>query len=225
MNGEVMVPSLALLPLALASAAGAPAALPTGERDGSASTDFDGPARIRSGIAFGFSVGGGLGSAAGYPNNSQEIGDPNFYSSSGIMGGSSSTFMLMGALADYLNFGAWFGSGKYQAGEWRSSGTGVGLRVELFPLVRLYPGLAGLGLLGQFGLGSANLSSTVPGRTEAAGTQSVIGTGAFYEWSVGKILGGHFGLGPSLEYDAMWSLPFERHGLIASARVIFYGGP
>jgi len=212
MYGEVMVPSLALLPLALASTAGAPAALPTGEREGTASTDFDGPAKIRNGIAFGLSLGAGLGSAAGYPNNSQEIGDPNYYSSSGVMPGGSSTIMVMGALADYLNFGAWFGIAGYQKGEWRSVGTGAGLRVELFPLVRLYPALAGLGILGQFGLGSASLSSTVPGRTEAAGTQSVVATG-------------HFGLGPSLEYDAMWSLPFERHGLIASARVIFYGGP
>ena len=55
--------------------------------------------------------------------------------------------------------------------------------------------------------------------------QSYLGTGAFYEWSFGSLFGGHFGIGPSVEYDAIWSQPFERHGLVASARIVFYGGP
>jgi hypothetical protein len=39
------------------------------------------------------------------------------------------------------------------------------------------------------------------------------------------VLGGHFGVGPSLEYDAIFSRSFEQHGLVASARFVFYGGP
>ena len=131
----------------------------------------------------------------------------------------------MGALADYLNFGFWFGSGSFSNGDWHSTGGGGGLRVEAFPFVRLYPRLGGLGLLGQFGIGGANLTSSHPGHTEASGVQSFLGTGVFYEWSFGRFLGGHFGAGPSLEYDAMWSQPFERHGLVANARIVFYGGP
>jgi hypothetical protein len=50
--------------------------------------------------------------------------------------------------------------------------------------------------------------------------------GIFHEWSVGIMRGGaHIGVGPSLEYDAIWSQPFERHGLVGSVRLAFYGGP
>jgi hypothetical protein len=212
-----------MLPLVLAATAAAAAAIPTDAPP--ASPDQDAPAKLRSGIVLGFSLGGGVVGASGYPNASSQIGDPTYYSASGFMTGTGGTFLLMGALADYLNFGFWFGTGTFSNGDWRSTGGGGGLRVELFPFVRVYPRLGGLAFLGQFGIGGANLTSTEPGHTEASGVQSFIGAGAFYEWSFGRFLGGHFGAGPSLEYDAMWSQPFERHGLLANARIVFYGGP
>jgi hypothetical protein len=215
---------LAMLPLALADTPRASTALALGS-DANATTDFEGPPRHRTGIAVGLTLGFGLGAASGYPNNSEEIGTPADYAASGAMFGSGSNLLIMGAIADYLNFGFWFGRAQFKSGTWRSNGSGAGLRVEVFPLTVLHPQLEGLGVFGQFGLGSANLTSTVPGVIEASGTQSFAATGAFYEWSVTKIFGGHFGLGPSLEYDAMWSLPFERHDLLASLRIIFYGGP
>ncbi len=212
-----------MLALVLATTAAAAAAVPTGDRP--TSPDLDVPARIRSGVVIGLSLGAGAAGASGYPNSSSNIGDPAFYSASGFMGGTSGSFFVMGALADYLNFGFWIGSGSFRNGDWRSSGGGGGLRVEVFPLAILYPRLAGLGVLGQFGIGGANLQSSNPAHPEASGVQSYLGTGAFYEWSFGSLFGGHFGVGPSLEYDAMWSQPFERHGLVASARIVFYGGP
>jgi len=225
------LPALAMLPLGFASAADvqggpAPAGMPyPTPGEATATTDFEGPPKHRTGIALGLSLGFGVGAATGYPNNSEEIGTPADYSASGTMLGSGSTLLIMGALADYLNFGLWFGRTAFKGESWRSSGGGAGLRVELFPLTTLYPSLDGLGIFGQFGLGSANLTSTVPGVLEASGTQSFAATGLFYEWSVTKVFGGHFGLGPALEYDAIWSLPFERHDLLAALRVVFYGGP
>jgi hypothetical protein len=211
-----------MLPLVLAATAAAAAAVPTGDRP--ASPDLDVAPRIRSGIVIGLSLGAGVAGASGYPNASSDIGDPAFYSASGFMTGTSGSFFVMGAISDYLNFGFWFGSGSFSNGDWRSRGGGAGLRVEAFPLVGLVPRLAGLGLLGQFGIGSANLTSSNPAQPEASGVQSFIGTGAFYEWSFGKLFGGHFAAGPSLEYDATFSRPFERNGLVASARIVFYGG-
>jgi hypothetical protein len=212
-----------MLPLVLAATAAAAAAIPTDAPP--VSPDQDAPAKVRSGIVLGLSLGGGLAGASGYPNSSSQIGDPAYYSSSGFMMGTNSTLLIMGALADVLNFGFWIGSASFSNDNWRSTGGGGGLRVEAFPFVRLFPRFGGLGLLGQFGIGGANLTSTHPGHTEANGVQSYLGTGAFYEWSFGHFLGGHFGAGPSLEYDAMWSQPFERHGLVANARIVFYGGP
>jgi hypothetical protein len=219
-----MLPALAMLPLVLADAPRASSGL-YGNDPGSATTDFDGPPRHRTGIALGLSLGAGIGSASGYPNNSEQIGNPADYSASGVMFGNGDTLLIMGALADYLNFGFWFGSAAFKRGPWRSVGGGVGLRLELFPLVAVYPRLEGLGIFGQFGLGSANLTSSDPDVPKAAGTQSFAATGVFYEWSVTKIFGGHFGLGPSLQYDVNWSLPFERHDLFAALRLVFYGGP
>ena len=212
-----------MLPLVLSATAAAAAAAPIGDRP--ASPDLDIAPRLRSGVVIGLSLGGGVAGASGYPNSASDIGDPAFHSSSGFMTGTSATIFIMGALADYMNFGFWFGTANFRNGDWRSSGGGGGLRVEAFPLVSLFPRLAGLGLLGQFGIGGANLRSNDPTHPEASGVQSYLGTGAFYEWSFGSLFGGHFGIGPNVEYDAIWSQPFERHGLLASARIVFYGGP
>jgi hypothetical protein len=212
-----------MLPLVLSATAAAAAAVPIGDRP--TSPDLDIAPRLRSGVVIGLSLGAGVAGANGYPNASSDIGDPAFYSSSGFMAGTNGSIFVMGALTDYLSFGVWFGSGSFRNGDWRSSGGGGGLRVEAFPLVTLYPRLAGLGLLGQFGIGGANLTSSNPAHPEASGVQSYLGTGAFYEWAFGSLFGGHFGIGPSVEYDAIWSRPFERHGFVASARIVFYGGP
>jgi hypothetical protein len=209
-----------LAPLVFAvSAAGTTATL-TGPTPESAGTDE--PLRHRSGIVIGLDVGGGIGRGAGYPNDSNDIGKMD-HSSSGWMPGTSGGLLVMGALADYLNFGFWFAEAGFRSGLQRASQVGIGVRVEAFPLVSLGSGLSGLGLFGQFGVGTAKL--TAPGVPQVGGTQSFIGTGLFYEWSFGRFLGGHFGAGPSLEYDAVFTTPYDQNGLVASARLVFYGGP
>jgi hypothetical protein len=204
------------------SMSGQPAAVPTGTL--TSSNDLDAPHRFRGGAVIGLTVGAGLVGASGYPNDINRIGDPSYYSASAWMVGTGATLFVMGALTDYLSFGFWYAHSAASNADWRSSGDGGGLRVEAFPLVGLLPRLQGMGLLAQFGLGSGSLTSKRSGLPEANGTQSFAGVGAFYEWSFGHLLGGHFGAGPNLEFDAIWSLPFERHGLTASARLVFYGG-
>jgi hypothetical protein len=220
------MPVSPMLPLLLgASTSAAAAAVPVDQPADSPDQDTA-PPRVRTGIVIGLSLGGGLAGASGYPNSQSEIGNPDFYSASGFMGGTSGTLFVMGALTDYLNFGVWFGSAMFRNGDWKSNGGAGGLRVEAFPLVSLFPPLGGLAAFGDFGIGGANLTNKAnPLLPEASGTQAYIGAGTFYEWGFGHLFGGHFGLGPSLEYDAMWSQPFERHGLVASLRIVFYGGP
>lgn len=212
-----------MVPIVLAAPAAAAAAVPTGDRP--VSPELDAPPKVRSGLVLGGALGVGVGGASGYPNDSLKIGDPRYYSASGVMLGTSETLVLMGALADYLNFGFWFNHADYGGGGFHSNGSAGGLRVEAFPLVALYPKLDGLGLFGDFGIGQAKLTSNVAGAPAAEGTQSFVAGGAFYEWPFGKVIGGHLAAGPSLEYDAMWSTPFGRQGLVASARLVFYGGP
>jgi hypothetical protein len=189
------------------------------------SADFEGKPTLRSGLVFGLALGVGVGGASGYPNDSTKIGDPRYYVASGPMAGTSETLVLMGALTDYLSFGGWFNHASYAAKDSHSEGLAGGLRVDVFPLIRLYPRLNGLGVFGEFGIGGGNLRSSVSGVEAAEGTQSFLGIGSFYEWAFGHLLGGHFAVGPSLELDATLTQPFNREGLVASARFVFYGGP
>ncbi len=124
-----------------------------------------------------------------------------------------------------MNVGFWLGIESYSSKNWVSHGGGGGLRVELFPLASIYPHLDGLGIFGKFGLGGATLEVTAPGNYPSdSGTQSYLSAGAFYEWSLGRALGGHFSAGPSLEYDAIFSQALERHGALVGGRIVFYGG-
>ncbi len=213
------------LPLLVAGAATPARADPPQISPVGGNPDMDAPHKLRSGIVLGFSFGGGVAGASGYPNDALQIGDPAYYSSSGWMGGTGESFFLMGAIADYLNAGFWGGAGSFSNRDWRSGGGGGGLRLEAFPLALGMPRFAGLGLFGQFGVGSGSLHAKAGGYPDASGTQSFVAGGVFYEWAFGRVLGGHFGAGPSLEYDAIVSTPFERHAMLASARFVFYGGP
>jgi hypothetical protein len=191
------------------------------------STDMDKPHKRRSGIAMGFSLGAGLAGSSGYPNDSTKIDVAGYYSQSDLLFGAGGSLFVMGALADYLNFGFWFGRASYGSSDWRSSGSGGGFRVEGFPLYVLVPKLRDLGIFTQLGLGSTSLEvkSTTASYPKADGVQSFIGAGAFYEWRLFDMIGGHVAAGPSLEYDVTYSRSIERHGVLAGGRLVFYGGP
>jgi hypothetical protein len=209
-----------MLPLVFAAAtAGAPLPSPA---PAAPPPDVEAPRSLRTGFVLGLSLGLGIGRGAGYPNNSNDIGHTN-YASSGWMTGAGGTLLVMGALADYLNFGFWFAYDGFRRGGERANQEGIGLRVEGFPLVFACPTLGGIGLFSEFGVGTARLIT--PGAPNAGGTQSFIGAGAFYEWAFGHVLGGHFGAGPSVEYDAVFTQPYDQNGLVASVRLVWYGGP
>jgi hypothetical protein len=211
-----------MLPLLLASPSGAGSPI---VMEGSSATADDGtvPHRLRSGLIAGFALGGGMGAGVGYPNNSNDIGKLH-HTASGWMPGVGGTLLVMGALADYVNVGFWYAHATFGDDGRRASQDGVGLRVEAFPLVALSPGWAGLGAFSEFGFGTAKLNT--PNQPQVAGTQSMIGVGVLYEWSVAPhFLGGHLGVGPSLEYDAVFTTPYDQNGVIANLRLVFYGGP
>ncbi len=189
-----------------------------------ATTDFDGPATHRRGFILGLSAGFGAIGASGYPNNSTEIGDPTYFGSSGMMAGNGGSLLIMGAISDYVNFGLWFGRQSAQNSDWRSSGGAGGFRVEGFPLFRVYPKLRDLGVFSAFGIGSASLDEKNSTYVGAKGVQSFLGAGVFYEWSLGHLLGGHAAIGPTLEYDSIWSRSIETNGMLLGLRLVWYGG-
>jgi hypothetical protein len=214
-----------MLPLVfVAASVGAGAtAVPTG--DVTPVSDLPAARQYRSGVVVGLAFGGGLAGASGYPNNALQIGDPAFYSASGMMAGTNGSVFVLGALSDYVSVGFFFSHASFRNGDWRSASDRGGFRLELFPLVSLVPALQGLGALAQVGVGGGSLSAVAPGLPGADGTQSFAAAGVLYEWAFAHVLGGHFGAGPTLEYDAIWTPSFEQHGLVASLRFVFYGGP
>jgi hypothetical protein len=221
--------AFALVPPSASAAEATPEVRAEGAADGPKGTpndeSLDQPNERRAGVVLGLMGGYGFGSSNGYPNSASMIDNPDYYSSSGLMTGSGGSFFAMGAIADYLNVGFWFGGGNFANSDFRSSGGGGGLRVEAFPLYQLVPSLRDLGVVAQFGLGSAKLSTKRPGNYPTAdGVQSFLGAGVFYEWSIAKALGGHFAGGPSAEYDVITAWSIGRNAFVAGGRFVFYGG-
>jgi hypothetical protein len=221
----LLSPAIALLAAASAGTQSAALVAPMGDSV-TPVTALPSSHLYRGGLLVGLSLGAGIAGASGYPNNASEIGNPADFSASGAMFGASESVFLMGALSDSISFGFLFGHNLFRNPNFYSNGDAVGFRIEVFPLVGLMPRLQGLGVLGQFGFGTGDLVSKAPGIPDSSGTQSFGGAGLLYEWAVGVMRGGaHVGVGPSLEYDAIWSRPFESHGLVASLRFAFYTGP
>lgn len=165
------------------------------------------------------------GTAAGYPNQASQIGDPTYYGAGGAMAGGGLNGYVMGALADVFNFGLWFGYTVIQNNDWRSEGVGGGFRLEAFPFYSLVPKIRDLGFFAQFGIGSANLEAQHGLYPGADGVQSYVSVGAFYEWTVLRMKHGHFTFAPSIEYDYVGARSIDRHTLGLGLRVAFYSGP
>ncbi len=177
----------------------------------------------RAGVVLGASGGFALGGASGYPNDERFYGDPDAYSSSPLLAGSSSSFFLLGALSDYVTFGPTFRVSRFDSPRWRSTGVGGGFRAEVFPLLRTVPALADLSIYGHAGLGRVELQAK--GAYPAAeGMQSLLTIGLHHEWRLGKLLGGHGSLGPYVEYTSVFSRTAEQHWASAGLRLVFYGG-
>ena len=99
-------------------------------------------AERRAGVVIGVTPGIAFAGASGYPNSSRLIGSPDFYSESPLLVGHSTTYFLMGALTDHVSFGPMVNVARFESKSWKSTGFGIGFRVEVFPLVRLFPTLA-----------------------------------------------------------------------------------
>jgi hypothetical protein len=195
----------------------------TEERDKKADSELQ-KRSVRSGLLVELSLGYGVAGASGYPNNSNQIGDPNFYSSSDAMLGSGAGLFLGGAIADYLNFGFFFEGQSFKSKQWQGNASGFGLKLETFPLVYAVPTLKNLGAYAQFGIGSAKLDVIAPGYPEASGVQSFLGVGVTYEFKIFRLFGGHAVAGPTIEYDAVYSQAISTSAFLIGGRLAYYSG-
>ena len=177
----------------------------------------------RNGLVLGASAGVGFAGAAGYPKPARLHDLPDYYSSSPLLVGWSSSFFLMGALADWISFGPMVSVATFESAEWKSTGYGIGFRGEVFPLGAFVPKLADLSLYVQLGFGSTELRAKGP-YPSSEGSQSFFGLGVHHEWRLAKLLGGHAAFGPYVEYDTIRASATERHWLSVGVRIAWYGG-
>ncbi len=227
----ITVPSASAPPVAAdAAVAPVPAASPAlpnapTPADTAAPSSTKPPKPLRDGVVLGASLGFGVASASGYPNDVRLNQNPDYYGSTPLLPGYSFSFMFMGALTPYLNVGVWGGGATFENSDWKSVGGGGGLRVEGFPLMAfcacvMPPVLANyLGIYGQVGVGSVSSRVKREGNYETVGgVQSIIAAGAFYEVKLGKM----FAIGPDLRYELIASRTSDRSSLVLGARLAFY---
>jgi hypothetical protein len=181
--------------------------------------------QFRSGLVVELMLGWGVATASGYPNNANQIGNQNYYSASDVMGGGGGGLFIGGALADYFTIGFFFLSQSYKSQNWELKDGAGGLRVEAFPFVSVLPSLKNLGFFGNFGIGGTTLDvRSTQAYPEGHGVQSIVGVGGTYEFTIFHLFGGHGVIGPTLEYDAVFSQPAQSGAALLGGRLAFYGG-
>lgn len=215
--------ALAILAFALASGSSIAARAADAEAPADDPVFRKTEAERRNGVVLGFQSGVGFAGSSGYPNSPRLIGNPDYYSSTPLLVGQSTSLFVMGALTDWLNFGPMISWANFENARWRSTGFGIGFRLETFPLLRILPALADTSLYTQLGIGSTDLRAK-GNYPDADGTQSFLGIGAHHELRLFRMLGGHLAGGPQVEYDVIRAESIQRHWLTVGLRFAWYGG-
>lgn len=177
----------------------------------------------RSGFLVGLTIGAGVTSIAGYPNDAKLIGKASAYTETGARPGGMGLLWLGGAITDYLNFGVGFGGGQLffpGAGD-KAQSFSLSFRAEVFPLFPLGGKLRDLGIFFEGGTGPVSVADKDDKKLVDGALCSYFGGGAFYEafrlW--------RFAMGPVLAGNYMWSSTARRPGLFIGFRTVLYTGP
>lgn len=178
-------------------------------------------AERRTVLTMGISLGGSVGSAAGFPNDPTKIGLIGYYTDSGIGFGFSSRAWAGFALRDFLIFGASVAALGFPTGDNTVILGTVGFHTEVFPLFPLGGTFRELGLALETGIGTGIV---MPGTDTSkllvdGGYSSSIGVSAFYE---GVRVGPKVSMGPYLGYDYVWSSSLRGGAFVLGWRTALY---
>lgn len=180
-------------------------------------------AERRSGFHMGLTLGTGLGSAAGFPNDAKLIGKESAYTETGVGVGSDMRLWLGGALTDWLNFGAGLDLNGFSS-DGLVSGQGVlVLHAEAFPLYGLGGQWRDVGAMLEGGTGSALTTPEDDPDTKIidGGAISHISGGVFWE----GIRFWRMAMGPFVEMKYSWSQSVRRPFGVLGWRTALYVGP
>jgi hypothetical protein len=165
-------------------------------------------------------MGVGLGRYSGYPNEAEDINNPDSYSTTGSAFSNSSSIWIGGALRDWFTFGAGLFRNRSSSGDLTGSGFAIGTHLEAFPLYGLGGLYRDLGLAAEFGAGGASIRTSDGDETASGGSMSTVGVGAFFEpWQFWQM-----STGPRLMYTHQFSRSLHTHAFVIGWRAVFYSG-
>jgi hypothetical protein len=180
---------------------------------------YDIKAERRSGFAAAITLGWGLSTAVGYPNEVEKLDKLEYRSKTGFTLGAMNSIWLGGALRDWFVFGLGIYGMGAKKDDLEATGSGFMVHVETFPLWSLGGRFRDLSVFTNVGPGAL----TIKGGPEKAdgGLMSLVTLGTSFEALRLK----YFALGPALEGMYMYSQYAEGGGVFLGVRAGIYGGP
>ena len=181
--------------------------------------------KYRGGFAMGLSLGFGLGSIAGYPNDVTKIGYARNYTVTGLRPSGGGGLWLGGALTDWFTFGVGVQGGRLLAtGTNKTSVGGLIFHMEGYPLFSLGGRWRDVGVMLDAGTGTVSVTPESPSNAAKlvdSGSASLVGGGVF--WEIGRLwlLRG----GPFVSADYYWSESVRRPAIFLGWRTALYTSP
>lgn len=141
------------------------------------------PATRRGGFTGGFTIGGALGTGAGYPNDVKKIGREAFYTETGVAAGGIGMVWAGAALTDWFNFSLGLGMATLLTDTTERTAVTLAFRVEAFPLFTLGDRWRDLGVMIETGTGTDSIVSNDDQEVILAegSAPSRLAIGAFFE--------------------------------------------
>lgn len=174
----------------------------------------------RGGFTAGFSIGGALGMASGFPNDSKKIGRAAYYTETGLGLGGAGTLWIGAGLADWLVFQLGLTHDRLAPSEGAVEDTSILFKVDAFPLFGAGGIYRDLGFSLEAGVGGATVKDGDTTLVDG-GAPSRVGGAIFYEglrlWKLST--------GPTAGANYVWSDTVRRGEAVLGWRLVLYVKP
>jgi hypothetical protein len=181
------------------------------------------PAAPRRGsFMAGISLGAGVASIVGYPNDLTKIGYASGYTATGARPAGALSAWLGTAFSEWFTFGAGVSmSGLVATGDDRAWLLAGVFRVDTFPLFALGGAWRDLGIRIDAGLGTATVTNPAGDKLVDGSFASLVGGGVFWE----GIRARKTRHGPMIYGDYLWSDTARRPAIFLGWRSVLYAKP
>lgn len=174
----------------------------------------------RGGFSMSLTPAATLGSSVGTPSDYARRNEPEHEVDTGWLPGYRGTLVLGGTLTNWFTVGVGISVAEVGNGSLSAQSTTFLFHIEAFPLYSMGKTWRDIGVITDFGTGSASVERKGDGTTVAnAAPVSTLGLGAFWE----PLTLGPVAAGPSISYQLNRTHWFTQQDISVGARVVFYG--